>query len=71
MKQLAKKARNPDLSLKNFTEQVCGREGYVGWSGYGGSVMQWNPTLKIGFGYVPFDQFIPTDIDCVRAKRLQ
>ena len=29
------------------------RDGYYGWYGLGGSVMQWNPTLKIGFGYTP------------------
>ena len=27
------------------------REGYFGWFGYGGSVLQWNPSLKIGFAY--------------------
>ena len=29
------------------------REGYYGWVGFGGSVMQWHPELNIGFGYVP------------------
>ena len=29
------------------------RIGYYGWDGLGGSVMQWNPDLKIGFGYIP------------------
>ena len=29
------------------------RIGYFGWDGFGGSVMQWHPELKIGFGYVP------------------
>jgi len=28
-----------------------GRDGYIGWMGFGGSVMQWHPELKIGFGY--------------------
>ena len=27
------------------------REGFYGWFGYGGSVFQWNPVLKIGFAY--------------------
>ncbi len=27
------------------------RAGYVGWYGYGGSVLQWHPGLKIGFGF--------------------
>ena len=29
------------------------RDGYVGWMGFGGSVMQWHPELKIGFAYIP------------------
>ena len=29
------------------------RDGYYGWMGFGGSVMQWNPELKIGFAYIP------------------
>merc|ERR1712037_344698 len=29
------------------------RDGYYGWIGYGGSVFQWHPKLKIGFAYVP------------------
>jgi len=28
-----------------------GRMGYVGWMGAGGSVMQWHPEHRIGFGY--------------------
>lgn len=27
------------------------RSGYFGWTGLGGSVFQWHPNLKIGFGY--------------------
>jgi CubicO group peptidase (beta-lactamase class C family) len=30
-----------------------GREGFYGWMGLGGSLFQWHPQLKIGFGYVP------------------
>lgn len=30
-----------------------GRNGYYGWFGYGGSVLQWNPELKIGFAFCP------------------
>ena len=26
-------------------------EGFYGWYGAGGSVHQWNPELKIGFGF--------------------
>jgi len=28
-----------------------GRDGYIGWKGMGGSVIQWHPSLQIGFGY--------------------
>ena len=31
----------------------CGRDGFWGWMGYGGSVFQWHPELKIGFAYLP------------------
>ena len=37
----------------NKFEEDGGRDGYYGWFGYGGSVFQWNPNLKIGFGYTP------------------
>lgn len=30
-----------------------GREGFYGWMGLGGSIFQWHPEAKIGFGYVP------------------
>lgn len=30
-----------------------GREGFYGWMGLGGSIFQWHPEKKIGFGYVP------------------
>jgi len=29
------------------------RDGFYGWIGYGGSVFQWEPQLKVGFAYVP------------------
>ena len=29
------------------------RDGWMGWMGFGGSVMQWHPELKIGFAYIP------------------
>jgi len=31
----------------------AGREGFYGWMGLGGSIFQWHPEHKIGFGYVP------------------
>ena len=30
-----------------------GREGFFGWFGLGGSIFQWHPDYRIGFGYVP------------------
>ena len=37
----------------NVYEEGSGRHGYIGWHGYGGAVFNWNPELKIGFGYCP------------------
>jgi len=37
----------------NKFEEDGGRDGYYGWFGYGGSVFQWHPDLRIGFGYTP------------------
>ena len=37
----------------NKFEEEGGRDGYYGWFGYGGSVFQWHPDLRIGFGYTP------------------
>lgn len=28
-----------------------GRHGFIGWLGFGGSVLQWHPSARIGFGY--------------------
>jgi CubicO group peptidase (beta-lactamase class C family) len=30
-----------------------GREGFYGWMGLGGSIFQWHPQHRIGFGYAP------------------
>ena len=46
------------------------RNGYFGWLGFGGSVMQWHPELKIGFGYIPTSLHW-YDFDNMRAARLQ
>ena len=29
-------------------DSCCGRNGFYGWMGFGGSVFQWHPELKIG-----------------------
>lgn len=40
--------------INKFSEEGgVGRDGYCGWHGYGGSVFQWYPELRIGFGYTP------------------
>jgi|APSaa5957512535_1039671.scaffolds.fasta_scaffold485012_1 hypothetical protein len=59
-----------DLAEKQYTQANTGREDYIGWMGYGGSTMQWNHKLKIGFGYVPFN-LAPLDFSNTRALKLQ
>ena len=39
---------DPDKLEAKFSST---RDGWYGWFGYGGSVFQWHPELKIGFGY--------------------
>jgi CubicO group peptidase (beta-lactamase class C family) len=31
----------------------AGREGFYGWTGFGGSIFQWHPEREIGFAFVP------------------
>jgi len=46
-----------------------GRVGFVGWMGAGGSVLQWNPELRIGFGYaMNLLEITPT---CERGRAMQ
>ena len=47
-----------------------GRHGYFGWMGFGGSVFQWHPELRIGFGYVP-TLLTWTDLINNKARLLQ
>ncbi len=47
-----------------------GREGFFGWMGFGGSVFQWHPDLRIGFAYVPAS-LNPIDFLNERAKAYQ
>jgi len=35
------------------TDAYNARAGYYGWMGYGGSIFQWHPKLRIGFAYNP------------------
>lgn len=55
--------------VEKFTEET-GREGYYGWFGYGGSVFQWNPELRIGFAFVPTSLHW-YDMTNTRGKMLQ
>jgi hypothetical protein len=41
-----------DLPLAEFAQMMKWRDGYVGLSGYGGTVFQWNPEHNISFGYL-------------------
>ncbi len=47
-----------------------GREGFYGWMGLGGSLFQWHPGSRIGFGYVPTSLNV-LDIVNERAKAYQ
>jgi len=49
-------------ATKTNKRQSAGREGFYGWRGTGGSIFEWHPELKLGFGFVPnsmhiFDTF--------------
>ena len=45
------KVSNPSSPLDSGLNN--GREGFFGWMGLGGSLFQWHPEFRIGFGYVP------------------
>ncbi len=47
-----------------------GREGFVGWMGFGGSIFQWHPKLDIGFAFVPTSLHV-LDLLNERGKRYQ
>ena len=65
----AQEKKDRELVLQIEDQSHNGREDYVGWFGLGGSVFQWHPQLKIGFGYVPYD-FIPIDFRNSKAAKL-
>ena len=67
--ELLKLSPIPEIAKSSYLQTNQGREGFIGWMGYGGSIMQWHPEHKIAIGYVPFDQFTPLDMCNVRAKR--
>lgn len=61
-----------DFAIFDQMEMQCNhwRKGYYGWFGYGGALMQWQPTHNIGFGYVPSDFFLQDFLNN-RGARLQ
>jgi CubicO group peptidase (beta-lactamase class C family) len=42
-----------DASTKVHKAFNAGREGFYGWMGLGGSLFQWHPQHRVGFGFVP------------------
>ena len=64
--------------FKNFTDASCietekfnkNREGFYGWFGMGGSIMQWHPELQIGFAFIP-TYFNLTELVSERGAVLQ
>ena len=58
------KTCNPQ-TLDAYSNLNSGREGFIGWIGFGGSVMQWHPECKVGFAYVPFDYI---DVDAANKR---
>ena len=64
--------------FKNFTDATWiktekfnkDREGFYGWMGMGGSIMQWHPELQIGFAFTP-TFFELTDLVSKRGAVLQ
>ena len=56
-------------NLKMTEQMYKGKDGWYGWFGFGGSLMQWHPELQIGFAYVPTDH-ICFDISNAKGTRL-
>ena len=46
-------ANSPDATDIDKEKFNKNREGYYGWFGLGGSIMQWHPQLRIGFAFCP------------------
>ena len=56
--------------MESLTFKKTERDGFYGWMGYGGSVFQWHPELRIGFAYVP-SLLQPLDTQNIRGAKLQ
>ena len=46
---VAKFEEEAEQSGDETGDNTTGRDGFYGWMGFGGSVFQWNPELKIGY----------------------
>ena len=60
---------------KDFIGLNKGRDGWIGWFGYGGPIFQWNTEFKIGFGYagtlISFFDFANTKAGTYQAKVIE
>ena len=70
--QLESLPRFEDYEDDKMGERVLksGRAGFVGWMGFGGSVMQWHPGLDMGFGYT-CSLLTWWDLANTKARKLQ
>ena len=59
-----------ELQAQSNSQMNEGREGFYGWSGFGGSIFQWHPELQISFAYVPYEANF-ADLSNTRGKTLQ
>ena len=47
-----KKDHNHDNRKRNMNINKISRDGFYGWFGYGGSVFQWEPQLKVNLEFI-------------------
>ena len=62
-----KNEHNHDNRKRNMDKIKISRDGFYGWLGYGGSVFQWEPQLKVNlndFGHWP--DFTMFDVICLK-----
>ena len=56
-----KKDHNHDNRKRNMNINKISRDGFYGWFGYGGSVFQWEPQLKVNLGFIKRSSSIKND----------
>jgi len=61
-----------DYEDDKFGDRILksGRHGFVGWLGFGGSVLQWHPKMQMGFGYT-CTLLTWWDVANTKARKLQ